>query len=59
MLAAAHQQREPDPARAWALATSARRGHNKTEVALANRLARYAWAVATRDTHFEVRPMAA
>ena len=59
VLAAAHQQREPDAVRAWALATSARLGHNKAAVALANRLARYAWAVATRDAHFEVRPMAA
>jgi hypothetical protein len=34
-------------------------GHTKAAVALANRLARYAWAVATWETQFEVRSLAA
>ena len=59
VLAAAHQQGEPDAVHALALARSARLGHNKAAAALANRLARYAWAVATRETHFEVTPLAA
>jgi transposase len=52
VLAAASRQREPDAVRRWALAAAARLGHNKATVALANKLARYAWAVATRETHF-------
>ena len=59
MLAAAAQQREPDPLRRWALDASARLGHNKATVALANKLARYAWAVATREVPFERRAKAA
>ncbi len=59
MLAAAAQQRKPDPLRRWALAASARLGHNKASVALAKELARYAWAVATREVPFETRAKAA
>jgi len=59
VLAAAAQQREPDSVRSWALATSQRLGHNKATVALANRLARFAWAVATRERNFEARLKAA
>jgi hypothetical protein len=36
----------------WALALERRRGHNKAAVALANKLARVAWAVWTTDTAF-------
>ena len=36
---------EPDRLRAWALKVYSRRGHNKATVAVANKLARTAWAV--------------
>jgi hypothetical protein len=57
--AAAAQQREPDAVRRWALDAAKRLGHNKATVALANKLARYAWAVATRDTDFNLNAKAA
>ena len=38
-------KREPDRLRAWALERAQARGHNKAAVALANKLARIAWAV--------------
>jgi transposase len=59
VLAAAAQQREPDAVRRWALETAKRLGHNKATVAFANKLARYAWAVATRDTDFNLNAKAA
>ena len=59
VLAAAAQQREPDSVRAWALATAQRLGHNKATVALANKLARYAWAIATQERNFEAKTKAA
>jgi transposase len=52
VLAAAPNMKTPDRVRAWALALSARVGHNKATVALAGKLARYAWAVATRERDF-------
>jgi hypothetical protein len=33
-----------------------RRGHNRTAVALANKLARIAWAVWSRDTVYQSAP---
>ncbi|MGE0814738.1 MAG: IS110 family transposase, partial [Vicinamibacterales bacterium] len=36
----------------WAVALAARRGHNKTAIALANKLARILWAVWSRETDF-------
>jgi transposase len=59
VLAAAAQQREPDAVRRWALDTAKRLGHNKATVALANKLARYAWAVATRESGFRLDTRAA
>jgi len=59
VLAAAAQQREPDSVRSWALAASQRLGHNKATVALANKLARFAWATATQERDFEFRNKAA
>jgi hypothetical protein len=59
VLAAASRQRRPDAVRSWALAAAQRLGHNKATVALANKLARYAWAVATRETLFELKTQAA
>jgi transposase len=42
----------PDRLRRWALQVAHRRGHSKAAVALANKLARLAWAVWTADTPF-------
>ena len=46
----------PDRLRTWALQLERRRGHNKAAVALANKLARIAWAVWRRGTPFAVVP---
>jgi len=59
VLAAAAQQREPDSVRAWALAAAQRLGHNKATVALANKLARFAWATAVQERNFETKREAA
>jgi transposase len=59
LLAAAPKLKSPDRIRTWALALSDRVGHNKATVALANKLARYAWAVATRDQDFAIEKIAA
>jgi len=52
VLAAAPQMKQPDRVRAWAMQLAARIGHNKATVALANKLARYAWAVAVGERDF-------
>ena len=57
MLAAAHRMTEIDHLRGWALAVERQRGRNKAAVALANRLARIAWAVWRHDRSFESRPL--
>jgi transposase len=52
----AHAKRSkaaPDRLRAWALEREKARGHNKAAVALANKLSRIAWAVATRGQDFQ------
>jgi transposase len=59
VLAAAPRQNQPDRLRRWALELAARVGHNKATIALANKLARYAWAVATREVDFDMRQAAA
>lgn len=59
VLAAAKQQRKPDSVPRWAIEASARLGHNKANVALANKLARYAWAVATHEVPFHTKARAA
>jgi transposase len=59
LLAAAVRHRNPDPLRRKAIALAARVGHNKATIAFANKLARYAWAVATRNSDFEVRRLVA
>jgi transposase len=46
----------PDRLRAWALDLAGRIGHNKAAVALANKLARIAWVVATRGEEFRSVP---
>lgn len=48
----AKRHREPDALRAWAMRTQDRRGHNIAAVALANKLARIAWAVWTRGCDY-------
>jgi transposase len=48
----------PDRLRAWALHLERVRGHNKAAVALANKLARIAWAVWKYDSDFAVAPAA-
>jgi transposase len=51
----AHAKRfppRPDRLRTWALEREKARGHNKATVALANKLARIVWAVATRRQPF-------
>ena len=52
VLAAAPQMKKPDGVRAWAMQLATRSGHNKATVALANKLARYAWAVAVGERDF-------
>ena len=59
VLAAAPQMKQPDRVQTWAIELAARVGHNKATVALANKLARYAWAVATRDRAFALTPACA
>lgn len=55
----AKRSREPDRLRAWALDRERARGHNKAAVAVANKLARIAWATSVRETDYEPRPRAA
>jgi transposase len=50
---AARAGRPLDRLRAWALATAARRGHNKAAVALANKLARIVWATWKYQRRFD------
>ena len=49
----AKRHREVDGLRDWALRTQDRRGHNVAAVALANKLARIAWAVWTRGCDYQ------
>lgn len=43
----------------WAVDLAARKGHNKTTIAVANKLARIVWAVWARDVAFHAAPAAA
>jgi transposase len=47
--------REVDRLRAWALAVQARSNHNKATCALANKLARIAWAVWVKHERFQAQ----
>jgi transposase len=49
---AARSEKKLDPLRAWAVRLQQRRGHNRATIALANKLARIAWAVWKRDQPF-------
>jgi transposase len=53
VLLAARRHTQPDRLRRWALCLQNRRGHNPATVALANKLARIALAIWTRDVPFE------
>jgi hypothetical protein len=46
----------PDRLRMWALQVERLRGHNKAAVALANKLARIAWAVWRTGDEFTAAP---
>ncbi|OGC90335.1 MAG: hypothetical protein A2W25_11575 [candidate division Zixibacteria bacterium RBG_16_53_22] len=46
---------DPDPLIRWALTVAARRGKNIAAVALANKLARIAWAILARDREYDPR----
>ena len=59
VLLAAKRHPNPDPLRRWALKLQLRSGHNKATVALANKLARIAWAVWSRNQPFSSAPQAA
>jgi transposase len=52
----AKRMTQPDRLRAWALKLEKKIGHNKAAVALANKLARIAWAVWKNDRDFEPAP---
>jgi transposase len=54
----AKRREQPDRLRAWALGRERALGHNKAAVALANKLARIAWAVARREEGYVARPVA-
>lgn len=57
LLIAAKRSKNPDRLRCWALQLEKRRGHNRTAVALANKLARIAWAVWSKDTQYTPRSL--
>jgi transposase len=59
VLNAAKRIENPDRLRAWALNLEARSGHNRAAVALANKMARIAWAVWRSESGFQTRPAAA
>jgi transposase len=55
----AKKMKEPDRLRSWALRLEASAKHNKAAVALANKMARIAWAVLKHDRAFVSVPSAA
>ena len=59
--AALHREptRALTPFEQWALRTADRRGRNRAIIAVANKLARFIWAVWTRDQDFDARRCAA
>ena len=62
MLARAKQKTDPahlDRLRDWAAKVEKARGHNKAAVALANKMARMAWAVWHHDRDYQPAPLAA
>jgi transposase len=59
MMRAAKTKTEPDRLQAWALAKAASRGAHKAATAVANKLARIAWAVWTRSEAYRCAPVGA
>jgi transposase len=59
VLSRAAESASPDRLRAWVLALRGRAHHNKAAVALANKMARIAWAVLVRDRQYRSAPAAA
>jgi transposase len=59
VLGGAKRSQAPDRLRSWSLAIEKTRGHNKAATALANKLARIAWAVWTKDSSYHSTPAAA
>jgi transposase len=55
LLWAAKHKEHPSPLQAWALEREQSHGHNKAAVALANKLARIAWAVWSKDHIFQIK----
>ena len=59
MLRAAKTKTQPDRLRSWALDKATSRGPHKGIAAAANKLARIAWAVWTKNTVYCPGPVAA
>ncbi len=57
LLFAAKRKKHSDPLRAWALKVELLRGHNKATTALANKLARIAWAVWKKNSEYQSHPI--
>jgi transposase len=57
VLLAAKRSKTKDRLQSWALQVEKRRGHNRTATALANKLARIAWAVWSKQTVYEPRSL--
>ncbi len=57
MLLAAHRTKRPDRLQGWALEVERRRGRNRAAIAVANKLARIVWAVATRGVPYRSKPL--
>ena len=53
VLCHAARKTDPDPLIRWALAVEKRRGRNIAAVALANKLARIAWAILAKDRTYD------
>jgi transposase len=58
VLSRARSLATPDRLRSWALALEKRAHHNKAAVALANKIARIAWAVSVKQTDYRTAPAA-
>jgi transposase len=58
VLSRARSVANPDRLRTWALALEKRAHHNKATVALANKIARIAWAVSVKDADYRSTPPA-
>lgn len=56
LLSRAHTAAKPDRLRCWALELEKRVHHNKATVALANKLARLAWAVSVKQLDYRSTP---